>query len=730
MSKMRFYALQELSNRKPLEVTAPSNKLSDYYGSHVFDRKKMQEYLPKEAYKAVTDAIEKGTPISREIADLIANGMKSWAKSLNVTHYTHWFQPLTDGTAEKHDGFIEFGEDGGVIERFSGKLLIQQEPDASSFPNGGIRNTFEARGYTAWDVSSPAFVVDTTLCIPTIFISYTGEALDYKTPLLKALAAVDKAATEVCQLFDKNITRVYTNLGWEQEYFLVDSSLYNARPDLCLTGRTLMGHSSAKDQQLEDHYFGSIPPRVTAFMKELEIECHKLGIPAKTRHNEVAPNQFELAPIFENCNLANDHNQLVMDLMKRIARKHHFNVLLHEKPYSGVNGSGKHNNWSLCTDTGINLFAPGKNPKGNMLFLTFLVNALMMVYKNQDLLRASIMSASNSYRLGANEAPPAILSCFLGSQLSSTLDEIVRQVGNEKMTPEEKTTLKLGIGRIPEILLDTTDRNRTSPFAFTGNRFEFRALGSSANCGSAMLALNSAVAYQLRQFKQDVEALRAEGKSKEAAIFEVLKAYIKESKPIRFDGNGYSDEWKEEAAKRGLDCQNSVPLQYDAYLKPESIEMFTSTGVLTQKELEARNEVKWEVYIKKVQIEARVLGDLSLNHIIPVAVRYQSVLLDNIAKLKETFGDDPEFRDMSEEPRRLVRKIAGHICAVTKKVDEMVEARKKANRLTDMREKAIAYHDSVAPYLDEIRDHIDDLELMVDNQMWPLPKYRELLFIR
>ena len=730
MSKMRFFALQELSNRKPLEVTAPSNKLSDYYGSHVFDRKKMQEYLPKEAYKAVIDAIEKGTPISREVADLVANGMKSWAKSLNVTHYTHWFQPLTDGTAEKHDGFIEFGEDGGVIERFSGKLLIQQEPDASSFPNGGIRNTFEARGYTAWDVSSPAFVVDTTLCIPTIFISYTGEALDYKTPLLKALAAVDKAATEVCQLFDKNITRVYTNLGWEQEYFLVDSSLYNARPDLCLTGRTLMGHSSAKDQQLEDHYFGSIPPRVTAFMKELEIECHKLGIPAKTRHNEVAPNQFELAPIFENCNLANDHNQLVMDLMKRIARKHHFNVLLHEKPYNGVNGSGKHNNWSLCTDTGINLFAPGKNPKGNMLFLTFLVNVLMMVYKNQNLLRASIMSASNSHRLGANEAPPAILSCFLGSQLSATLDEIVRQVGNDKMTPEEKTTLKLGIGRIPEILLDTTDRNRTSPFAFTGNRFEFRAPGSSVNCGSAMLALNSAVAYQLQQFKKDVEALQAEGKSKEVAIFKVLKAYIKESKPIRFDGNGYSDEWKEEAAKRGLDCQNSVPLQYDAYLKPESIEMFTSTGVLTQKELEARNEVKWEVYIKKVQIEARVLGDLSLNHIIPVAVRYQSVLLDNIAKLKETFGDDPEFRDMSEEPRRLVRKIAGHICAVTKKVDEMVEARKKANRLTDMREKAIAYHDSVAPYLDEIRDHIDDLELMVDNQMWPLPKYRELLFIR
>ena len=540
--------------------------------------------------------------------------MKSWAKSLNVTRL-HPLVPTSDsGTAEKHDGFIEFGEDGDVIERFSGKLLIQQEPDASSFPNGGIRNTFEARGYTAWDVSSPAFVVDTTLCIPTIFISYTGEALDYKTPLLKALAAVDKAATDVCQLFDKNIARVYTNLGWEQEYFLVDLALYNARPDLCLTGRTLMGHSSAKDQQLEDHYFGSIPPRVTAFMKELEIECHKLGIPVKTRHNEVAPNQFELAPIFENANLANDHNQLVMDLMKRIARKHNFAVLLHEKPYSGVNGSGKHNNWSLCTDTGINLFAPGKNPKGNMLFLTFLVNVLMMVYKNQDLLRASIASAGNSYRLGANEAPPAILSIFLGKQLSSILDEIARQVSNSKMTAEEKTTLKLGIGRIPEILLDTTDRNRTSPFAFTGNRFEFRAVGSEANCASAMIALNTAVAHQLTRFKKDVDALIEKGEPKISAIVEIIRQYIKECKPIRFDGNGYSDEWKAEAAKRGLDCETSCPLIFDNYLKPESIAMFEATGVMTRKELEARNEVKWEMYTKKIQIEARVLGDLAMNH--------------------------------------------------------------------------------------------------------------------
>ena len=729
MSKMRFFALQELANRQPLEVTTPSNKLSDYYGSHVFDRKKMQEYLPREAYKAVTDAIEKGTPINREMADLIANGMKSWAKSLNVTHYTHWFQPLTDGTAEKHDGFIEFGEGTEVIERFSGKLLIQQEPDASSFPNGGIRNTFEARGYTAWDVSSPAFVVDTTLCIPTIFISYTGEALDYKTPLLKALAAVDKAATDVCQLFDKNITRVYTNLGWEQEYFLVDSALYNARPDLCLTGRTLMGHSSAKDQQLEDHYFGSIPPRVTAFMKELEIECHKLGIPVKTRHNEVAPNQFELAPIFENANLANDHNQLVMDLMKRIARKHHFAVLLHEKPYNGVNGSGKHNNWSLCTDTGINLFAPGKNPKGNMLFLTFLVNVLMMVYKNQNLLRASIMSAGNSHRLGANEAPPAILSIFLGKQLSSILDEIARQISSSKMTSEEKTTLKLGIGRIPEILLDTTDRNRTSPFAFTGNRFEFRAVGSEANCASAMIALNSALAEQLVEFKKDVDELIEKGEPKISAILEVIRRYIKVCKPIHFDGNGYSDEWKAEAARRGLDCETSVPVIFDNYLKPESIRMFESIGVMTKKELEARNEVKWEMYTKKIQIEARVLGDLAMNHIIPVATQYQSDLIDNVYKMKDLFPAEKAAK-LSAKNLELIEEIADRTAFIKEHVDAMIEARKVANKIESEREKAIAYHDNIVPMMEEIRYHIDKLELIVDNQMWTLPKYRELLFIR
>ena len=729
MSKMRFFALQELANRQLLVVTPPSEKLSDYYGSHVFDRKKMQEYLPREAYKAVVDAIERGIPISREQADLIANGMKNWAKSLNVTHYTHWFQPLTDGTAEKHDGFIEMGDDGGVIERFSGSLLVQQEPDASSFPNGGIRNTFEARGYTAWDVSSPAFVVDSTLCIPTIFISYTGEALDYKTPLLKALAAVDKAATELCQLFDKNVTRVYANLGWEQEYFLVDSSLYNARPDLALTGRTLMGHASAKDQQLEDHYFGSIPPRVTAFMKELEIECHKLGIPAKTRHNEVAPNQFELAPIFENCNLANDHNQLVMDLMKRIARKHHFNVLLHEKPYSGVNGSGKHNNWSLCTDTGINLFAPGKNPKGNMLFLTFLVNALMMVYKNQNLLRASISSASNSYRLGANEAPPSILSCFLGRQLSATLDEIVRQVGDDKMTPEEKTTLKLGIGRIPEILLDTTDRNRTSPFAFTGNRFEFRAGGSSSNCAAAMIAVNAAMAAQLNDFRRQVERLMAEGVGKDEAIFRILKETILASEPIRFEGDGYSEEWKEEAARRGLTNINHVPQALLHYVDEQSRSVLIGEGVFNETELNSRLEVELEKYTMKVQIESRVLGDLAINHIVPIAVEYQNRLLENLCRMKEIFSPE-EYESMSADRKDLVRNISRRVTAIKTLVHDMIEERKVANHLGSHKDKAFAYEDRVRPYLELIRDHIDHLEMEIDDEIWPLPKYRELLFTK
>ena len=729
MSISRFNAVEKASNRKATEAHTPTQIVSEFYGENVFNRKAMRKYLSKETYKALTYAIDNGIPIDREIANHVAAGMRMWALGKGVTHYTHWFQPLTDGTAEKHDAFVEHDGNGGMIEEFSGKLLVQQEPDASSFPNGGLRNTFEARGYSAWDPSSPAFIVDDTLCIPTVFIAYTGEALDYKTPLIRSIEALDQAATEVCHYFDGSVKKVTTYLGWEQEYFLVDEDLYSARPDLSLTERTLIGHESAKNQQLDDHYFGAIPSRVQEFMKDLEIECYKLGIPVKTRHNEVAPNQFELAPIYEECNLANDHNQLLMSVMKKVARHHNFRVLLHEKPFKGVNGSGKHCNWSMGTDTGVNLFSPGKDREDNLRFITFVVNTIMAVYRFNALLKATIASATNAHRLGANEAPPAIISTFLGTQISEILDKFENSSIEDAIEVDDKKGLHLGFGQIPELLLDNTDRNRTSPFAFTGNRFEFRAPGSSVNCGSAMLALNSAVAYQLRQFTKDVESLRTEGKSKELAIFEVLKRYIKESKPIRFDGNGYSEEWKEEARRRGLDCESSVPLQYDAYLRPESIKMFESMGVLNRKELEARNEVKWEIYIKKVQIEARVLGDLSLNHIIPVAVRYQSLLLDNITKLKEAFVGE-EYDEMSAEPRRLIRKISGHICAVTKKVDEMVEARKKANRIADMREKAIAYHDTVAPYLDEIRDHIDDLELMVDNQMWPLPKYRELLFIR
>jgi glutamine synthetase len=729
MSKMRFFALQELSNRQPVEVDYPSGKLSDYYASRVFDRKKMQEYLPSEAYKAVIDAIEKGTPIRREMADMIANGMKTWAKTFHVTHYTHWFQPLTDGTAEKHDGFIEFGDDGGVIERFSGKLLIQQEPDASSFPNGGIRNTFEARGYTAWDVTSPAFIVDNTLCIPTIFISYTGEALDYKTPLLKALAAVDKAATAVAQIFRPEVKRVYANLGWEQEYFLVDTALFNARPDLCLTGRTLMGHSSAKDQQLDDHYFGSIPPRVTAFMKELELECHKLGIPVKTRHNEVAPNQFELAPIFEDVNLANDHNQLVMDLMKRIAAKHHFSVLLHEKPFKGVNGSGKHNNWSLCTDTGINLFSPAKTPEDNMLFLTFIANVLMMVYKNQDLLRASIVSAGNSHRLGANEAPPAILSIFLGRHLSNMLDEVVARLSDAQLTPDEKKALQLGIDRLPAILQDNTDRNRTSPFAFTGNRFEFRAAGSSANCAASMIVINAAMAHQLREFKAEIDGHVAAGMDKEEALYKVLKRTILDSQAIRFEGDGYSDEWKVEAARRGLTNISHVPEAILKFGTEQSRAVLLGEHIFNENELNCRIEVELEKYTKKVQIESRVLGDLAINHIVPTAVNYQNRLLQNLTSMKEIF-DTEEFEQMTADRRDLVREIQRRILAIKKGVHDMIEARKVANHLETQEERAFSYEATVRPYLEEIRDHIDHLELEIDDEIWPLPKYRELLFTK
>lgn len=729
MSISRFNAVEKASNRKAVEAHTPKQKVSEYYGENVFNRKAMQKFLSKETFKALTQSIDNGTPIDREVANHVAAGMKMWALEKGVTHYTHWFQPLTDGTAEKHDAFVEHDGNGGVIEEFSGKLLVQQEPDASSFPSGGLRNTFEARGYSAWDPSSPAFIVDDTLCIPTVFIAYTGEALDYKTPLIRSIEALNQAAMDVCHYFSDDVKKITAYLGWEQEYFLIDEDLYSARPDLSLTERTLLGHESAKNQQLDDHYFGAIPSRVQEFMKDLEVECYKLGIPVKTRHNEVAPNQFEFAPIYEECNLANDHNQLLMSIMKRVSRRHNFRVLLHEKPFKGINGSGKHCNWSMGTNTGINLFSPGKDREDNLRFITFIVNTIMAVYKYNALLKATIASATNAHRLGANEAPPAIISTFLGSQISDILNKFENSSIEDAIEVDDKKRLHLGFGQIPELLLDNTDRNRTSPFAFTGNRFEFRALGSSANCGSAMLALNSAVAYQLRQFKEDVEKLRANGKSKEVAIFEVLKCYIKESKAIRFDGNGYSDAWKEEAERRGLDCENSVPLQYDAYLKPEVVEMFEKTGVLNKKELEARNEVKWEIYIKKVQIEARVLGDLSLNHIIPVVIRYQTVLLENLTRLKETFSDE-EYAELSEEPRRLIRKISSHITVVTKQVDKMIDARKKANQIADMRERAIAYHDTVAPFLDEIRGHIDDLELMVDNQIWPLPKYRELLFIR
>ena len=729
MSKMRFFALQELANRKPIPVDYPIEKLSEYYGVHVFDRKKMQEFLPTEAYKAVINAIEKGIPLNREMADMIANGMKSWAKTFNVTHYTHWFQPLTDGTAEKHDGFIEFGDDGGVIERFSGKLLVQQEPDASSFPNGGIRNTFEARGYTAWDVSSPAFIVDKTLCIPTIFISYTGEALDYKTPLLKALAAVDKAATEVCQMFMPDVKRVYANLGWEQEYFLVDTALYNARPDLCITGRTLMGHSSPKDQQLDDHYFGSIPTRVTNFMKELEIECHKLGIPVKTRHNEAAPNQFELAPIFEDVNLANDHNQLVMDLMKRIATKHKFTVLLHEKPFKGVNGSGKHNNWSLCTDTGVNLFSPTKTAEGNMLFLTFVVNVLMMVYKNQDLLRASIVSAGNSHRLGAAEAPPAILSIFLGGHLSHMLDEVAEHLGDAKLTADKKKALQLGISRIPAILLDNTDRNRTSPFAFTGNRFEFRAAGSSANCAASMIVINAAMAHQLNEFKRSIDSLMAEGMEQEEALYKVLKDTIIASKNIRFEGDGYSEEWKKEAMNRGLSNICHVPEAIMHFNDEQSKSVLIGENIFNENELNCRIEVELEKFTKKVQIESRVLGDLAINHIIPTAVTYQNRLLENLRGLRETFSPE-EYELLGADRREVVKNIQLRLLSIKQLVHEMTEARHIANRLSSQVEKAYSYEENVNPYMEKIREHIDQLEMEIDDEIWPLPKYRELLFTK
>ena len=729
MSKLRFRVVETAFKKKAATVETPAERPSEYFAKYVFNREKMFKYLPGAVYAKLTDAMDNGAPLERAIADEVAAGMKRWAIELGVTHYTHWFQPLTEGTAEKHDAFVEHDGKGGMMEEFSGKLLVQQEPDASSFPNGGIRNTFEARGYSAWDPSSPVFVVDDTLCIPTVFIAYTGESLDYKTPLLKALSAVGKAAVDVCHYFNPEVKKVVAYLGWEQEYFLVDEGLYAARPDLLLTGRTLMGHEASKNQQLEDHYFGAIPTRVAAFMKDLEIQALELGIPVKTRHNEVAPNQFELAPIFEECNLAVDHNMLIMSLMRKVARSHGFRLLLHEKPFKGVNGSGKHNNWSLGTDTGVLLMAPGKTAEDNLRFITFIVNTLMAVYHHNGLLKASIMSATNAHRLGANEAPPAIISSFLGKQLTQVLEHIEESGNDDLVSLAGKQGMKLDIPQIPELLIDNTDRNRTSPFAFTGNRFEFRAVGSEANCASAMIALNAAVAEQLARFKQDVDALIEKGEPKISAIIEIIRRYIKECKPVRFDGNGYSDEWKAEAAHRGLDCETSCPLIFDNYLKPASIAMFESTGVMTRKELEARNEVKWETYTKKIQIEARVLGDLAMNHIIPVATEYQSKLIDNVYKMKELFPAE-KASQLSAENMKLIEEIARRTIFITEHVDAMVEARKVANKIESEREKAIAYHDTIAPMLEEIRYHIDKLELIVDNQMWTLPKYRELLFIR
>ena len=729
MTSLRFNVVEKAFQAKPQPVAVPDGRPSEYFGKYVFNREKMFKYLPSTVYARLVDAMDNGAPMDRDIADEVAAGMKRWASELGATHYTHWFQPLTEGTAEKHDAFVEHDGKGGMMEEFSGKLLVQQEPDASSFPNGGIRNTFEARGYSAWDPSSPVFVVDDTLCIPTIFIAYTGESLDYKAPLLKALRAVNKAAVDVCHYFDPNVKKVMAYLGWEQEYFLVDEGLYAARPDLLLTGRTLMGHEASKNQQLEDHYFGAIPTRVATFMKDLEIQALELGIPVKTRHNEVAPNQFELAPIFEECNLAVDHNMLIMSLMRKVARTHGFRVLLHEKPFKGVNGSGKHNNWSLGTDTGTLLMAPGKTPEENLRFITFIVNTLMAVYRHNGLLKASIMSATNAHRLGANEAPPAIISSFLGSQLSKVLDHMEESATDELISLGGKHGMKLDIPQIPELLIDNTDRNRTSPFAFTGNRFEFRAVGSEANCASAMIALNTAVAEQLTEFKKEVDELIEKGEPKISAIIQVVRKYIKLSKPIRFDGNGYSDEWKEEAARRGLDCETSCPVIFDQYLTEDSVRMFESAGVMTRKELEARNEVKWETYTKKIQIEARVLGDLVMNHVVPVAIEYQSKLIDNVYKMKQIFPTE-EAEKLSAENMAIIRKIAEHTSYIKEHVDTMVEARKVANKIVDERAKAIEYHDKITPMLEQIRYHIDKLELIVDDQMWTLPKYRELLFIR
>ena len=728
-SALRFEVVGEAFKKKAVEVPSPAERPSEFFAKYVFTRQKMYKYLSAEAYAKMCDVMDKGASFDLKTADQVAEGMKRWAMELGVTHCTHWFQPLTEGTAEKHDAFVEHDGKGGMIEEFSGKQLVQQETDASSFPNGGIRSTFEARGYSAWDYASPVFVIGDTLMIPTVFISYTGESLDYKAPLKKALYAVDKAATDVCKYFYDDVKRVISNLGWEQEYFLVDEGLFATRPDLLMTGRTLLGHDSAKNQQMDDHYFGSIPGRVAAFMTDLEIQALELGIPCKTRHNEVAPNQFELAPIFEETNLAIDHNMLLMSIMKKVARKHGFRCLLHEKPFAGINGSGKHNNWSLATDTGILLHGPGKTPKDNLRFVTFIVETLMAVYKHNGLLKASIMSATNSHRLGAHEAPPAIISSFLGDQLSEILDHLENSTDDELITVAGKHGMKLDIPQIPELMVDNTDRNRTSPFAFTGNRFEFRAVGSEANCASAMIALNAAMAEALINFKQRVDTLIASGTEQTKAILQILREDIKTCRPIHFDGNGYSEEWKIEAARRGLDVEASCPIVFDRYLDESSVQMFAKTNVFTRSELEARNEIKWETYTKKIQIEARIFGDLCLNHIIPVATRYQSTLIDNVHKMQQIFPAEEAAR-LSAKNIELIRTIAELSSYITENVNLLIEARKVANRIENEREKAIAYHDTVAPKIEDIRHHVDKLEMIVDDELWPLPKYRELLFIR
>ena len=728
-NNLRFQVVEEAFKKKALDVKAPATRPSEYFGKYVFNREKMYKYLPKDIYDKMIDVMDNGARLDRSIADAVAAGMKQWAMEMGVTHYTHWFQPLTEGTAEKHDAFVEHDGKGGMIEKFSGKLLVQQEPDASSFPNGGIRNTFEARGYSAWDPTSPVFIIDDTLCIPTIFIAYTGEALDYKAPLLRAIHAVTRAAKDVCQYFYDDVTKVQVNLGWEQEYFLVDEGLYSARPDLLMTGRTLMGHESAKNQQMDDHYFGTIPDRVQAFMKDLEIQALELAIPCKTRHNEVAPNQFELAPIFEECNLAVDHNMLLMSLMKKVARNHGFRVLLHEKPFDGINGSGKHNNWSLTAERSTCsslLHAPGRTPEENLRFVVFIVETLMAVYRHNGLLKASIMSATNAHRLGGNEAPPAIISSFLGTQLTELLDKIER---GEKSEVKDKKSMEIDIPQIPDLIIDNTDRNRTSPFAFTGNRFEFRAPGSSVNCASAMIALNAAMAEALTSFRERVDAKIAAGDNKISAILDVLKDDIKACKPVRFDGNGYSEAWVREAAKRGLDVEKSCPVIFEHYLDDSSVRMFESTKVMNRKELEARNEVKWEMYVKTVQIEARVLGDLSMNHIIPVSTHYQSKLIKNVQGMKEVFPADKAVR-LSARNMKLIEEIAERTEKIEQLVEELTDARRVANRIVSIHERAIQYHDTVCPKMEAIRREIDKLELIVEDGLWTLPKYRELLFIR